>query len=118
LFVFTLKFELQNLSNYILDDQCATLKTPAAICSSLATGIVMETFTTEPALQIYSGACLENSPLGKHGIPNEKFSGFCLEAQKYPDAPNHPKFPSVALRPGDDYKQTTIYRFKVEQKKE
>ncbi|MFZ9982395.1 MAG: hypothetical protein ACO3FI_10225, partial [Cyclobacteriaceae bacterium] len=38
-------------------------------------------------------------------------SGFCLESQHYPDAPNKPEFPSTVLKPGDHYNQRTIYRF-------
>ena len=99
--------------NYVLNDECKDLRAPAAIVSSLGSGIVMKTFTTEPALQIYSGFCLEDCALGKHGIRNEQFSGLCFEAQNFPDAPNHPNFPSVELRPGEEYKQTTIYSFSV-----
>jgi len=99
--------------NYVLNDECKDLRAPAAIVSSLGSGIVMKTFTTEPALQIYSGFCLEDCALGKHGMRNEQFSGLCFEAQNFPDAPNHPNFPSVVLRPGEEYKQTTIYSFSV-----
>ncbi len=99
--------------NYVLNEECASLKTPAAITSSLGSGIVMKTFTTVPDLQVYTAFCLGDARLGKHGIRNEQFSAFCLEAQHSPDAPNHPNFPSVVLRPGEEYKQTTIYCFSV-----
>ena len=99
--------------NYVLNPECKDLKTPAAIVSSLGSGIVMKTFTTEPAIQVYSGLCLAGSKLGKNGIPNEQFSAFCLEAQHFPDSPKHEHFPSIILRPGEEYKQTTIYSFSV-----
>jgi len=99
--------------NYILNPECKDLRAPAAITSSLGSGIVMKTFTTEPALQVYTAFCLGDSKLGKHGIRNEQLSAFCLEAQHSPDSPNHPNFPSVVLRPGEEYKQITIYSFSV-----
>jgi len=99
--------------NYVLNNECKDLQAPAAIVSSLGSGIVMKTFTTEPALQIYSGFCLDECKLGKHGISNEQFSGLCFETQNFPDAPNHQNFPSVELRPDEEYKQTTIYSFSV-----
>ncbi|MBF0443891.1 MAG: galactose-1-epimerase, partial [Oligoflexales bacterium] len=39
------------------------------------------------------------------------YHGLCLEAQNFPDAPNNPDFPSAVLRPGQTYRQTTIYKF-------
>ena len=99
--------------NYVLNQECRDLKTPAAITSSLGNGIIMKTFTTEPALQIFSASCLGDSKLGKHGIRNEQFSAFCLETQHFPDSPNIPNFPSIELRPGEEYKQITIYSFSV-----
>ncbi|CAN5860067.1 galactose mutarotase [soil metagenome] len=62
-------------------------------------GRSMEVFTTQPGVQFYTG-----NPLG-----------FCLETQHYPDAPNHPDFPSTLLRPGETFRQVTIHKFGVEQ---
>ena len=99
--------------NYVLNADCADLTAPAAIVSSLGSGIVMKTYTTEPSVQLYTAFCLGDSKLGKHGARNAQFSAFCLEAQHYPDSPNHPNFPSVVLRPSEEYRQTTIYKFSV-----
>jgi aldose 1-epimerase len=77
-------------------------------------GIVMEVLTTEPGLQFYSGNFLDGTLKGKSGKAYTKNSGFCLEAQHFPDSPNHPTFPSTVLRPGQAYRQTTIYRFSVQ----
>ncbi|MDE6634644.1 MAG: galactose-1-epimerase, partial [Bacteroidaceae bacterium] len=41
-------------------------------------------------------------------------SALCFEAQHFPDTPNRPYFPSVALHPGEVYTQKTIYKFGVE----
>lgn len=65
-------------------------------------GRFMTMFTTEPAVQFYSGNL--NPGDGEQ-------AGLCLEAQHYPNSPNEPAFPNTILRPGDIYKQTTIYRF-------
>lgn len=88
--------------NYILNHNCASLRVPAATASSATTGIVMELFTTEPAVQFYTS-------LGLDG----KYNSFCFEAQHFPDSPNHADFPSTTLRAGDIYRQNTVLRFNV-----
>ncbi len=75
-------------------------------------GRCMEVFTTEPAIQFYSGNSLREVK-GKNNKIYSKHDGFCLETQHYPDSPNHPHFPSTLLYPGDIYKQETIYKFKL-----
>lgn len=74
-------------------------------------GRLMEMFTTEPGVQFYTGNFLDGSIKGKGGVVYRKHQGFCLEAQHFPDAVHHPNFPSIILRPGQTYKQTTIYKF-------
>ena len=76
-----------------------------------ASGRVLEVATTEPGLQFYSGGQLDGSIRGKRGAVYQRYQGFCLEAQHFPDAPHHRSFPSVILRPGETYTQTTEYRF-------
>jgi len=74
-------------------------------------GRVLEVLTTEPGLQFYSGNFLDGSLKGKSGKPYAFRSAFCVEAQHFPDSPNQPSFPSVVLKPGETYRQTTVYRF-------
>ncbi len=74
-------------------------------------GRVMEVLTTEPGLQFYSGNFFDGSVTGKGGMVLKQYAGLCLEAQHFPDAPNHPNFPTTVLRAGERYHQTTIYRF-------
>ena len=74
-------------------------------------GIAMQVLTDQPGLQFYSGNFLDGSIRGKRGVAYQRRSALCLEAQLFPDAPNHPGFPSAVLRPGQRYTQTTIYRF-------
>jgi aldose 1-epimerase len=77
-------------------------------------GRIMEVFTTEPGVQLYTGNFLDGSLKGKGGIAYKKHQGFCLETQHFPDSINHPNFPSVVLEPGKTYTQTTIYKFSHE----
>lgn len=74
-------------------------------------GIVMQVLTDQAGLQFYSGNFLDGTIDGKQGVVYQRRTALCLEAQLFPDTPNQPAFPSAVLRPGHDYKQTTIYRF-------
>jgi aldose 1-epimerase len=74
-------------------------------------GRVMEMFTTEPAVQLYTANFLDSNRKAKGGVAYRKHQGFCLEAQHFPDSVNHANFPSIILRPGGTYRQTTVYKF-------
>ncbi len=89
---------------------------PAARAASDRTGIVMETLTTRPGFQFYSGNYLDGVPAGKGGAPYARRWGFCLETQAFPDAPNHGNFPSAVLRAGTVFRAETVYRFSTEPK--
>lgn len=78
-----------------------------------ATGVKMQVLTDQPALQFYSGNFMDGLDTGKNGDPHNFRTGIALEAQNYPDAPNHSNFPSSLLMPGEEYTQTTIYKFLV-----
>lgn len=80
----------------------------AAILS--ADGRTMETWTTCPALQVYTGNYVENN-VGKSGTMYCPQNAVCLETQNCPDAINHPHFPSPILRPGECFEQQTLYKF-------
>ncbi|MBE3123665.1 MAG: galactose mutarotase [Planctomycetes bacterium] len=75
------------------------------------TGRVMEVYTTEPGVQLYTGNFLDGTITGKRGVSYKKHFGLCLETQHFPDAVNHPNFPSTVLEPGRTYRTTTIYKF-------
>jgi aldose 1-epimerase len=75
-----------------------------------ATGRQMETWTTEPGVQLYTAIHFDGTIRGLGG-PYPKYGGFCLETQHFPDAVNKPQFPSVILRPGQVYTSRTEYRF-------
>jgi len=98
---------------YVLNSKGAELALAATVTEA-TTGRKMEVWTTEPGVQFYTGNFLNGKP-GKGGKPYEYRTGFCLETQHFPDSPNKPEFPTVALRPGETYKTTTIYKFLTQQ---
>ena len=86
---------------------------PAARLEDPRSGRVMEIFTSEPAIQFYSGNFLDGSLVGANGEAVRQGDGLCLETQHYPDSPHHPAFPSTVLRPGETYQSTTVHRFSI-----
>lgn len=85
----------------------------AAKIKEPVSGRTMEVYTTEPGVQFYSDNWADGF-VGQHGATYPRRSAVCFEAQHFPDTPNHSYFPSVVLRPGEQYKQKTIYKFGVE----
>jgi aldose 1-epimerase len=83
----------------------------AACVREPLSGRVIEVSTTEPSVHFYSGNSLDSSDTGSGGRAYRPRDGFCLETQHYPDAPNHPRFPSTVLRPGETYRSRTNFRF-------
>jgi len=78
------------------------------------TGIVMEIYTTEPGVQLYTGNYLNGSFVGKNGHRYPKRSAFCLETQHFPDSIHHPDFPTIVLKPEDTFHSKTTYHFSVD----
>ncbi len=99
--------------NFILNKNLNDLVLAARV-SEPVSGRVMEVWTTEPGLQFYTGNFLDGSDHGIGGKPYDFRTAFCLEAQHFPDSPNHPDFPTTVLRPGEIYKQKTVYKFLME----
>ncbi|MCX6380049.1 MAG: galactose mutarotase [Armatimonadetes bacterium] len=96
--------------NYVLIGRANDLKF-AAKASDPASGRVLKVWTTEPGVQFYIGSFLDGTLTGKNGTTYEAYSGFCFEAQHFPDAIHHKNFPSIVLRPGQTYRQKTVYQF-------
>ncbi len=92
-----------------------TLSNPIAIVKEPKSGRVMKVYTTKEAVQFYSGNFLDGTDRSPQGNPYEKHSGFCLETQHYPDAVNHPTFPSILYDENKEYTHTTIYSFHTEE---
>lgn len=70
----------------------------------------MKVFTTQPAMQLYTGNFLDGTLSGKGRTFNYR-SAFCLETQHYPDTPHHLDFPSTLLKPGEEFHETTVLKF-------
>lgn len=83
----------------------------AARVEEPGSGRVLEVLTTQPGVQFYTGNFLDGTIQGKGGRAYGRRSGFCLETQHFPDSPNHPKFPSTELKPGQTFHSTTVFRF-------
>jgi aldose 1-epimerase len=96
--------------NYVVDGDAGKLR-PAAKVEDPATGRVMEVWTTEPGVQLYTANFLKGEVTGIGGIAYPKHYALCLETQHFPDSVNHENFPSVILRPGQQYTTTTVYKF-------
>jgi aldose 1-epimerase len=74
-------------------------------------GRVIDCFTTEPGLQIYSSNDLNGSVVGSSGTTYRQTEAFTLETQHFPDSPNKPNFPTTELKPGATFRSSTIFRF-------
>lgn len=83
----------------------------AGTLASRKSGLAMEVWTTEPAMQVYDGQGMKPPVPGHHGGLYGPCSGIALEPQHVPDSPNLPHFPSTVLRPGEVYRQITEFRF-------
>ncbi len=83
----------------------------AAMLEDPASGRRLELWSTQPALQVYSGGGLDGSLVGKDGARYQRFAGVALEAQAIPNVVNLPHLPQVWLRPGERYRQRIEYRF-------
>ena len=85
----------------------------AARIKEPVSGRIMEVYTTEPGVQVYTDNWADGYK-GQNGGTFPRRSAICFEAQHFPDSPNRPYFPSVVLNPGEQYTQKTVYRFAVD----
>ena len=102
--------------NYVLDKGTTDRPELAARVTEPNSGRVLEVFSTEPGLQFYTGNFLDGTNVGKGGAAYKQYNGFCMEPQKFPDSVNKPEWKDKSnpiLRPGETYKQTTVYKFGV-----
>ena len=92
---------------FVVDGEAGVLR-PAARLYAPTTGRVLTVQTTAPGLQVFTADTLD--PAAHGHAPR---TGLALEAQGFPDAPNQPAFPSSILRPGQVYRQRTVYGFEA-----
>lgn len=75
------------------------------------TGRTLEVSTTQPGVQFYTGNFLDGTITGKQGHVYKRRYGFCLETQHFPDSPNQPSFPNTVLKPGETFREKTVFKF-------
>ncbi len=98
-------------------DHCFVLGTdasePAVRVHDPMSGRVLEVFTNQPGVQVYTANKLTGAFAGHDGVVYRQSAGLALEPQDFPDAPHHANFPSTVLRPGEVYQRFMRYRFGV-----
>lgn len=99
--------------NWVLNKKSAGELTLAAICCEPKSNRVLEVYTTQPGMQLYTGNWLDGSDKGKGAKSYGMRSALCLETQNFPDSPNKANFPSTILKPGEVYRHTCLYKFLV-----
>lgn len=85
----------------------------AASLYSSKTGIMLEVYTNEPGIHVYTGNFLNGKVKGKKGIAYNKHASCCLETQKYPDTPNKKDWPTANLKPGEEYYSHCVFKFSI-----
>ncbi len=98
--------------NFVINNPESGLRLAARV-SEPTTGRWLEVHTTQPGVQFYSGNMMTTFT-GRGGQTYTRRSGLCLETQHFPDSPNQPNFPSTVLEPGEQYAQTTVFKFGAE----
>ncbi len=96
--------------NYVLNGDGHSMGLAASVYEPKS-GRMMEVYTTQPGIQLYTGNKLDGSIIGKEGKVYQQYGGLSLETQHFPDSPNQPHFPSTELNPGHLYRQSTVYKF-------
>jgi len=96
--------------NFVLNRKGDGLQLAASVRDP-RTGRVLEVYTTEPGVQLYTGNFLDGTITGKQSHVYNKHAALCLETQHFPDSPNHANFPSAILQPGQRYRSSTVYKF-------
>lgn len=100
---------------YVLNKRYKDEFSFCARCESPKTGIVMEVYTSEPGMQLYTGNWMTDKLTGKNGLKYPERSAVCFETQHYPDSINKPDYPSTELHPGDTFRSKTSFKFSVKQ---
>ena len=98
--------------NWVLNTAGDDTKVAFSLYSPV-TGILLEGYTDQPGVQVYSGNFLTGKVAGKHNVLYPRRASICLETQLFPDSPNKPEWPSATLRPGETYTHHCIYKFSV-----
>ncbi|MHA6618011.1 aldose epimerase family protein [Pseudonocardia sp. DLS-67] len=96
--------------NYVIDGPAGELRAAARVVEPRS-GRTLELRTDQPGVQFYSANMLNGTLVLRDGSTARQTDAFCLEAQGFPDAPNHPDYPSTVLRPGEEYRSRMVFTF-------
>lgn len=96
---------------YVIDGWNAGTMRVAAVLEDPQSGRVLEVSTTQPGVQIYTGNWLAGCPANKEGRSYDDYDGVAIECQGLPDSINKPQFPSVVLRPDEEYSENITFKF-------
>jgi aldose 1-epimerase len=96
---------------YVLGTEQASTPCLAASALDPKSGRLIEIYTTQPGMQLYTGNQLDGSVIGRGGVIYRQSAGFSFEPQGFPDATHHPEFPSTVLQPNERYRAVIRYRF-------
>jgi aldose 1-epimerase len=96
---------------FAINGQPGTLR-PAAWLEDPSTGRTLELLTTQPDLGLYT-TNFPGTVEGRHGEKYGQYGAIVLETQHFGNSPNLPNFPTTVLRPGQQFHETTIFRFSV-----
>ena len=97
--------------NFVLNKPSGGGMAFAARAYDARSGRMIDCFTTEPGVQIYTSNGMNGSIIGSSGSTYRQTEGFTLETQHFPDSPNKPNFPTTELKPGQEFRSTTLFRF-------
>ena len=103
-------------SGAILASEAGEVRAPT-LCARIkaaASGLTMAVWSTEPAMQFYTGLSPHTAlgqTSGKGGHMYYQQQALCFEPQGYPNAPNLPQFPSAVYWPGQSRNGQTLYSF-------
>ena len=99
--------------NHVLNEYDGSVR-KVACAHADDTGITMEVWTDQPGMTFYSSNFVDGYTDGKDGMTYQKYAGFCMETQHYPDSPNNPHFPSIVYKKGQAFFSETTYVFSVQ----
>ena len=112
-----LKFGKGYDHTYVLNKNSDNEFSFAGYCVSPKTGIKMDIYTTEPGMQLYTGNWMTGGFEAKSANRYPERSAVCFETQHYPDSINKPDYPSVVLKPGEEFNSKTSFRFSIQDNK-
>ena len=99
----------------IIDNSFVVEATNNAVAKlySAKNNLQMSVYTDQPSVHVYVGGKCSDALTGKENTKYHASSGICFETQNFPDAPNQQHFPNSVLKKGEEYHQTTVYKFET-----